>query len=995
MPKKILLTLAIIAAISSAGIFYVNKILLPVQVKAMVQKAAREALNRNVTFDSLQYNMLSGLVVKNLTIFSRENPDEIFIHIDSASAQVFFPGLLQKKIILPSVRVDNLSARVVRQNAGTWNFSDLLAPQPKPLPVTGAADPAGTKAVAPMEFIISGLAINHARIKLADLAGGDNFSEMIEPVNIHGSLNLAGNIHLTGDIGIPSTKGSVSFNVLAGMKDGNIKADVKLENIIADKYLRFVPEGVNIPIKTLTLTKASVELHLNGRDITVSGSARLDNIAASPATDLNVHGALTLDKAVLTLNSSGLRYTGAATLHEAGVEIGADRKFSGTVKTSGTTFLLKGQDWTLTTDADLNSLTAVLGDGQKILAGVTLTRLSAAQTGKNITARTDITVRDLSAGMPGGISIKAALSAADAALAINDGALDILARPIFSRLELALPQGLGFSGSPAIDAHVSLPPAGQGELSYTASIELKDSRLSGLPVIGDITAVSGLFKIKNNDADVKRASLTILGAPVELSGTVKNFIRPELKLRAEALNVNLALIEKVLPQIIKDNALNITGKADVSAYIIGNAALLPMKGLTVTAVLKDVTVESGKLKQSLEHVSGTLVYEASTLTWKKLAIGFTGKTYTLNGYLENFVNPVIATSIKAENMNVDAQVRKSGDLLTVQSLEASWFDSSISATGKILLPAGQAPTADITLTAKTSLLDIPRMIPAQAKQFEALKLAGSLKLTARIKGNPADWQHLESTCKLEIPVLNVLGYTLNDITLDADQNNGELRPLEFKARIYDGDLSAIGSLGLVKAGFPFESSIKLENTNLELLKRDTPLKNQQLSGMISLAADLKGKALEVRSVEGRITTAIKDGYLWDIKAFSDILSKISSSFQGGGIAITEASATLDLQDGKLDTNDLLLKSSTLSLLGEGTVDLLGQTLDLNITPRLETLPGNSNTVNTMQFLNPTAGLINVHVGGTIQKPEVTHNISAPTVIKKALQNTVGDLLKLF
>ncbi|MBF0595591.1 MAG: hypothetical protein HQL22_11595, partial [Candidatus Omnitrophica bacterium] len=999
MLKKTLLILAIIAVILSAGIFYVNKVLLPVQVKGLVLKAAEDALNRKVSFDSLQFNLINGFVLNNFTIYSKENPAEVFIHLDRASAQVLFPALLQKKIILPSVRIDNLSARVIRFNAHDWNFSDLLAPKPG-VPAAAPAPTAkpGQAPDAPMDVVISGLSINNARIKVTDLVGGDNFTEMIDPINIKGSLSLTGSIHLAGDIRIPSTKGQLNFDASVGMKDRNIKASVNLENIITEKYLRFVPEGITIPLKTLTIAKTNAVIQIVNGDISVTTSALLNNIDAEPVPGIHARGSLELDKISLTLNKAGINVKGSIALPDAAIDLNNGQRFSAAIKATGTTFSLKDNNWNLATDAEIKGLNALINDGQKASGDISLAKLSASQTGTKISAKADISLKNISADA-NGISVKTALSAPGAAVELNQGVIDIKARPIFNTLAVSLPQGMSFNGAPAIAIHAVIPPAGQGELTYEGSVQLNNGTLKGLPMIGEASHITGTVQVSTDEALIKNISLSILGADINAGGTIHHLTDPTLDITAQAKGIDLALAEKVIPEIIKENGLTLSGNVDVSAEVKGKIATLATKGVKATATLTKINIDSSKMKQAVNNLSGTIIFDAPTLTWKNLVLDYQKKTYTLNGYLEDFANPLVATQIKAENMNIDAEIKKTDDLITVKSMTTTWFDTSVTAAGKIRIPAGKTPTIDITTTTRISLKDIPKMAPDYAKQVEPLKLAGMLTITSHVKGNPVDWPHLESTVKIETPVLNVMGYTIENLIIDATQLDGQLQPLEIKAKLYEGDLDIIGSVDLVKPNFPFDGSIKLERTNLEALKKDTPLKDQRLSGMLSVSGSLKANATGAKSLNGTLSTQVTEGYLAGSDSILNgpILGILSSTFKGGNLSITDETGTLAITDGKVETNDLTLKGPSLSLIAEGWIDLNDMTLDMNVTPRAEAtaIAGGTSEQAIISAINPTEGLINIHVTGPVTKPKIDHNISAPTVIKKTLQNTVGGLLKMF
>ena len=94
------------------------------------------------------------------------------------------------------------------------------------------------------------------------------------------------------------------------------------------------------------------------------------------------------------------------------------------------------------------------------------------------------------------------------------------------------------------------------------------------------------------------------------------------------------------------------------------------------------------------------------------------------------------------------------------------------------------------------------------------------------------------------------------------------------------------------------------------------------------------------------------------------------------------------------TTDLALRSSSVTLLGSGWIGF-DQTIDMTVTPRLEAGTSGSGTANALALINPTEGLVNIRISNTLTAPKIDHDISAPQVIKKTLQNTVGSILKLF
>ena len=765
MIKKSALIFAIILVILSAGLFYINKVLLPVQAKAMLIKAAEDALGRKVTLDSLQYGPIRGFTVTNLTVYSKETPDEVFLHVDQASAQILFFALIQKKIILPSVRVDNLSARVIRLDKDTWNFSDLLTPKPAAADSAAAGSPASAPA---MDLIISGLAVNNARIKVTDLARGDDFTEMIEPVTISGGLSLSGGYNMTGSIGIPATKGLITVNARGSLNRQNHKAALTIVNIDTSRYLRFIPEGIPVPLQAATLASIKTDIFWQDTALTVSGDMLIKGIDATPAKDTRVQGDAGINKMFFSYKKDTLTFQGGLTINGASLTLPEGRSASANIHTTQTRFDMTGTDWSASSDAAIKSLILVAGKDQRVQTDLTITQAAVEQKGGIITATGDVAAQDLTAAISrdqkisGNISLKkagatvnktdiraaadiavdgikislpgttaaATFSAPQTAFSLSKGAMDIKVAPSFQSLSATFGQGMSFSGAPKLTLHAAIPASGEGPLSYDGNAEISGGLLKGLPTVSEVGRIHALLTIATDTLTVSDMSFTALGIPVTARGSVRNFADPSVNITAEAPGVDLTVLRKIIPQIMEDNGLAVTGKADITVTAEGKAAALAQSGLRATAVLSNIAAESTKLKQAVKNISGTVTYNAPVLLWKDLSIGYQDKTYVLNGSLEDLAAPLIATSVRSDNLSVEAQVKKAGDTLKILSLKGTLFDSSVNVTGTILIPPGKAPVIDLTTDSKVTLRDIPKVLPDQAKLFDQYKLAGILKIKA-------------------------------------------------------------------------------------------------------------------------------------------------------------------------------------------------------------------------------------------------------------------------
>ncbi|MBF0486272.1 MAG: AsmA family protein [Candidatus Omnitrophica bacterium] len=1066
MIKKISITIAILLVIISAGIFYVNKVLMPVQIKGLVIKAAQDALHRKVTLDSIQINPVKGLVVNDFTVYSKDKPDEVLFHVKEASAQVLLLALLQKKIVISSVRINEPSARLIRFDDNLWNFSDLLKPSPD----------ASKDEKQAFSFFVSGISIANGRVKLEDASGAEPFSEMIGPMNLKGSLSLTGGVNISGDIALPSTQGNFKFDVRGVLKNQSFKGDLKIHNLVVTKYLRFAP-ALPLKLRALSMSDAQLSFFLEKSDVAVSGNAIVPEIDISPLEGnaafqggvglnkislslkngiLNFQGGVSTDKTVLILpdgkyftgsllasvsnlavNKNDIDFNGSLSAIITKLSIDQSKTLTGALKTRNTKFAITdgkisassdlelknaiiklGEDQTLEASFSIPALTITPGEkgldikteikadntrltlpkDQKISFDLLLTNLNALVTGSNIFLKTDLALRETKVDLPAFLA-NADILANDTRVSFENGKLTAASRLAFQKTAVTVNKTTKFSGDPDLSVHLEFDPQAPNPLSYTGTMELNKGSLSGLPNISQLSDITAKIIFETNRAHTKNLSFSVFDTPVAVSGEIKNFAAPKINADIAINKVDLAVAEKIIPDIIKDQGLIIKGNASLKAHMEGALADIQNAKINAAAQIKNVYCESSKLKQKVEDASGTVSYTSPTLSWKDLTLKYRDKTYLLNGYLQDFASPFTAGSIKGENILADFQVKKDKNEIHIESLTATYFDSTLDAKGLVRLPEeGQGePYIDVNTETKLSLKDLPKielLSQEQIRQIESLKLAGILKIKADIKGKPSQWPQWRSTLRVETPALYMMGYEVENLLVTSTQKDGVVEPLTINGTFYGGNMDISAKVAVSDKKFPFTTDFKLDHTSLELLKKATPMKDQQFSGNLDLTGNLQGDVLNIRKMTGTSKMMISGGYLWSRNFMPQILSVLSASFQGGDITITDATGTFNFADARVTTDDLTLKGTGISILVNGWADW-DQNMDFNITPQLDPVSGAGGAANVLTLVNPTSGLVNVHVGGTFSKPVIEHNISAPQVIKKTLQNTVGGLLKLF
>ena len=1023
LTKKISLTMAVTFFIFAAGLFYVNKILLPIQVKDMAIKAATDALHRNVTFDTLQYSPLKGFIVTDLVINEKDDPSRVFLRARNASAQILFFAVLQKKLIFPSVRIDSPEINITRTGTDIWNFSDLLTP------------PAATNNAPnqpPMDLMVSGLTITSGHVILNDTSLTDTFSEDFNIPLIKGSLSLRGAFNIQGEINLPSTQGTLKFDTRVGIREKSFQGTFKAKNIAVNRYTRFSPSELPVNIRNLMIAESDITALVNGNNISVSGDISLPSLSLAIADGTKLQGDIVLSKLFMSLTHGDISLQGALNANNLVTETTAGLQARVSIlHTANIQAALKNGQWTASGDMDARDINLTLNPEQKIRASLNIQGMAIAQNAKGFTiaaqikaddlfmmiaenqtlsgnavfknfsaliagsainAKTDLEIKNAAMNMPG-ISIQTDITAPDTRLNFDTGRLE--AQIHAASRSLAVKAGdISVTGAPQLTAHVVLDPRAEIPLSYAGTLTLAGMDINGLPTVNTIKDIRGEISFRTDSASTSDLAFSVLDTAVNANGEISDFKNPRIKGSAAVSKADLSLVAKVIPDLIKEQGLTIKGTADIDVTFSGLLAKAQESRIEATAKITQASLESKKLNQSVSSINGLFEYKTPVLSWKDLSINYQGKTWTSHGSLQDFINPIISATVNTENLNADIEAKKKDGKIQLTSLTGTYFDSTYELIGDIFLPEGQTPTIDMNGEFKLSLRDLPKMLPPeQAKQIDALQLAGILKIKSRVKGAVQDWQNLSSTTSVETPALYMMGYQIADLAIHATQKDGTVDPLTVTGKLYGGDLNATTTVALKEKNFPFTTTAKLENTSLELLKKDTPLKQQQLSGMVTAAADLKGALLDIRNMQGTASIKIANGYLWSLEILSKVLSILSSTFQGGDVIITDADGTFKIADQKIMTEDMTLRSSTVTLVAEGWIDL-DQNIDFNIRPRIEPRTSDG-TINPLTAINPTDGLVNIRVYNTLTAPKFEHNISAPQVIKKTLQNTVGTLLKMF
>ncbi len=132
--KKVVLIIAILLFFIFGASLYLNQIFLPKKIKALVISVLAQQTGKQVSLDSLEFNIFKGLVLRDLVISDGQN---IILSTKQATCAIFIWPIFKKQIIIPSLNLTAPYIFLERRPDKSFNLQDLLVPARLKLGKTG------------------------------------------------------------------------------------------------------------------------------------------------------------------------------------------------------------------------------------------------------------------------------------------------------------------------------------------------------------------------------------------------------------------------------------------------------------------------------------------------------------------------------------------------------------------------------------------------------------------------------------------------------------------------------------------------------------------------------------------------------------------------------------------------------------------------------------------------------------------------------------------
>lgn len=1018
--KKILIVFFIFLLIIGGLYAYVTLVFLPKNLKNIIASKAEEFLHRKVTIGSIEATILHGITIKDLTIQEPDSNPAAFIHIHEINCQILLAPIFKSGfIIIPSLKIVQPEIHVARKTENTFNFSDLLSPASP----SSSAAPTSPSSSPAYKLAIHKLLIENGTISFTDQSKPALFSETLDHVNLNASLSLSQKLQFDLNVTLSSSHSPIQLKGDYELSSKKAHIDVSTQNIdLAFYAAQFLDEKMNVLRKgtlregtfkinyaennieasgKVDLAQADIRLsetqHFSG-DITLShfsGTYKNGDIEGTVDLDANVH---TLEFTPLRLAQTNfsaqlssfsfskdtLSAAGNITSSHVDLKIDPSIEYKGILKLTEINLVKNGDDINFSGNITSEETDLTLSPTQHLKGNLSLTKIQASLKGGSLQYSGDIELDNADGAMAINekqtVQFTGKCTALKTELSKNNNIIKAQSSLTLSGANVDLGNGMTFKDSShmqfSIEGDLSTPP----QFITKGLINFEDASLTGLPTVKTVDHLKGSIAFETNTMNLDQISLETLGTLLKIKGIIHDFTQPQADLEIEASQINLENLTPLITEYIKGIKLDLSGQAQVKAKFKGAIAKPLEADVTIHSTFSDVTVISDKLPDQLTQLSGTASYSKDEIQFHEVTGNFLKNNFALNGKVSHFKSPTADISLIAQDFNADIQVESEGQHVQISKLNGQYFKSSFDIKGSAELRENSEPELNLNGKFNLDLSDL-KNFPPLADPLKTVNPVGNVTAEGTFKGRLKDLHSWASEINLSSPRITLAGHPVENMIAKYKQeaNTGK-GSFILGSSIYGGKLSADATIGIEDPQFPIQLQTKLEKLDLSQLRQMKELQGTDISGFVSLNAQIEGPAKDVNQCTGEGSLVVVEGYLGRLKFMDGILGALLIVPQFQNIFITDASVNFIIRDGRISSDDILLASSAVQLTGRGWVDFKSN-MNVEISPNLSQI-ALAQSDSAKKF--PTellSNAISVKCEGTLNQP------------KCGLSNTPGKILQ--
>jgi AsmA protein len=324
---KILGIIFIVVLVIIAGLsLFVHLYLTDERLRTLLLPPLEEALGRQVAITGMDVSLLHGITIRDLLVKEADGKTD-FLRTKAFVLHYDLLPLLQKKLLISEIMIEEPFVRIVRTKNGTFNFDTLALMQKSEAPQT-RKEQGGAEAVLPLA-----LTINRIRLQQADVVFYDELGELPDAqawADMDVAVSMAPDMAALRYSGDLTMKVAMDYGQLKPYLNGKavfdqdridltMDADVNKETVkmkASINQYRTSPDigldltGDTVNVDHLLALAAAVPQH-ESKTTTPAPAAPATAPAAALPPDLHAAGQIRIAKALykeVTISNVALRY---------------------------------------------------------------------------------------------------------------------------------------------------------------------------------------------------------------------------------------------------------------------------------------------------------------------------------------------------------------------------------------------------------------------------------------------------------------------------------------------------------------------------------------------------------------------------------------------------------------------------------------------------------------------------------------------------------------
>lgn len=944
---KLLIIFFVFSVSISLLTYYVNRHLVPVQLKKSIISNLSKTLSRKVNIENLNFSIREGFAAKGITIIDTDG-SKLFTAGKITFRLIPIPSFKARiKLIIPAIHLIESEITLKRSTDGRWNIPGKL--------LNKDLDEK-TKRIT---FQLGKIKFNETTLTIFD-----NYKDKLFKISF---TIMEGHIRLT----LPSSLEAKADCIL-----NNNPISLRAKYELLEKRLFLFINGQNIPFSD------AIDKYLENKDLVISnGSASgsvtiktdvfnsisvqpnivIDNLSAE-YKDISVSGKYKI---------SGNLNIDIIKKEIANYSIKAEAENSRILSPNIPIKEASGINGTLIFTNELwktENLSANIYNSPATISATITDPLADYVIISHIRSR--IPLMNISEILKLDIQSGSAVIEIDSVLK-KDKTYTI--NSICDIIELIFIQNnIITSGNFKISASALGKTDDVKTLKYNGTMEFNNLLLKNIDGKEFLKEADGTALFSNEELVIKNLKGVSVDAELRLSGSVDyKQTPPEISFKINTDDILLSSFFKILPEEIKDKFwnFNAAGLSSLDIVFNGKAGLPKTYSYNGNVVLKHTELFLPYWPNYISNINGEFSFKDQNIHWKDAEFNIDSTAYISSGAFSGFENPETTFTVTSPILNCACKINVKNLNADINQFKGQYYNSSFDITGTI--SNLKDPYAKISGTIDLQLGDIPRIFPKYEKQYQALSLIGIINTKFDMNGplkKPVEWNIASESYGENIKAKD---FNINKLYVDCKMRDKLINISKIDGFMYNGDFNISSTINLKSKNIPYLVNIKVSDILLQQVIKDTKLKNKKINGTLFSQAVINGYLAQKDSLKGNGSIKIADGYLWDFPVFAGIM-QVLFNVPKEYVTLTEALGNFSIYDNRIHTKDFRLNSEKLSLLWKGSMGF-DNSLDFNITAKIkeELMEETGKPINITREILQEAGafMLEIQLKGTTAEPK--------------------------